>query len=65
VSYEKAKEAVRKNAEIFLNQADTTKEQEMIYNLSKSLDLLIQAVENDIAQIKRTVTATGGQQRQQ
>jgi monoamine oxidase len=54
MSYDKAKEAVRENASIYLERiTQPTNQEEMVYNLSKSMDHLIQAIESDLGEIKR------------
>jgi len=63
MSYEKAKEPLSENNGIYLNDRVETKQDRMLHNLGKSLYHLIEAVESDLAEIKRAVGA--GPQHQQ
>jgi hypothetical protein len=63
MSYENAKEALRKNLMVILRERTSTVQDYLIYDLATSLFHLIEALQSDLAEIKEKLDRLGGDQR--
>lgn len=59
MSYDTAKEALRKNLEVILQARSATPQDYLIYDLGTALFHLIGAVESDLAEIKAKIDQLG------